>query len=64
MGDCGGRSEENNLIRTRTVTVVLMRLQMELRTVLGIGIQAACVTSWQKPCPYFVHTFRFDRRQN
>jgi hypothetical protein len=52
MGDCGGRSEENNLIRTRTVTVVLMRLQMELRTVLGIGIQAACVTSWQKPCPF------------
>lgn len=36
----------------------LMRFEMKMRTLLGIGVKAIHVTLWQITCLHFVHNLR------
>jgi hypothetical protein len=44
MGNSGGSSEQNVMEMCRT----LMRVQMQMGILLGIGFKAICVTFWKK----------------
>jgi hypothetical protein len=56
--DSAGRSEDQNVNRTETRKTELVRLQMQMKTPLGTGVEAMCVPLWQRTHPYLVHALR------
>jgi hypothetical protein len=43
MGDSGGSSEDQMLIETYTVKIVLLKFQIEMRILLGNALEVICV---------------------
>jgi hypothetical protein len=54
MGDLGVISKARILIGMRTIKTVLIRFQIAIRTLLGIGLKAMCATFWQTTHQHFV----------
>jgi hypothetical protein len=52
------------LIKIWTVQVKFMRLQMEMRIVMRMGLEAIHVTFWPRSCLYFVCALRLCGRLN
>jgi hypothetical protein len=48
MGDSYGTSEDQNAIGMQSIKTVLVMLQMEMRTLLEIGLEAIHVMCWQR----------------
>lgn len=62
MGNFGRSSEENERMPMgmHVVKAGLMRVQMEMRILLGTGPEVIHVTSWQRTCLHFVHALRLS----
>jgi hypothetical protein len=46
------------------IKTVIMKFQMEMRTLLSTGLETISVTFWQRTCLYFVDAMRLGGRLN
>jgi hypothetical protein len=46
------------------VKAVLISFQIDMRTVLEIGLEFICVIFWQRAYPHFIHALRLHRGLN